>query len=104
MATCFSSPKDLGALRESTAFFAVEQIARLAHFLNYDSYEGGKSGAKFGQTRSVRAVCRAFGSVSHRLLFYQLPVPTALLVLTTPYHFVPHLSRKLLIVKRKLKG
>jgi hypothetical protein len=25
-------------------------------------------------------------------------------VLTTPYHFVPHLSRKLLIVKRKLKG
>src|ERR1700688_1413939 len=25
-------------------------------------------------------------------------------VLTTPYHFVPHLSRKLLIVNRKVKG
>jgi hypothetical protein len=29
---------------------------------------------------------------------------TVLTVLTTPYHFVPHLSCKLLIVKRKLKG
>lgn len=29
---------------------------------------------------------------------------TALTCLTTPYHFVPHLNRKLLIVKRKLEG
>jgi hypothetical protein len=31
-ATGFSSPKDLGAPRESAAFFADDQIARLAHF------------------------------------------------------------------------
>jgi hypothetical protein len=30
--------------------------------------------------------------------------PTISNCLTTSYHFVPHLSRKLLIVKRKLKG
>jgi len=70
-ATCFSSPKDLGAPCGSSAFFADEQIARLAHFLiHYDSYQGGKSGAKFGQTRAIRAVCRAFGSVFHRLLVF----------------------------------
>ena len=32
-ATCFSSPKDLGAPRESSAFFADEKNARLARFL-----------------------------------------------------------------------
>jgi hypothetical protein len=31
-------------------------------------------------------------------------VPTALTVLTTLYHFVPHLTRKSLIVKPKLEG
>jgi hypothetical protein len=29
---------------------------------------------------------------------------TISIYLTTPYHFVPHLTRKSLIVKRKLKG
>jgi hypothetical protein len=46
-ATRFSSPKDLGAPRESTAFFAVDKIARLAHFLiNQYSHQGGKNGTK----------------------------------------------------------
>jgi hypothetical protein len=30
--------------------------------------------------------------------------PTDSIYLTTSYHFVPHLSRKLLIVKSKLEG
>jgi hypothetical protein len=30
--------------------------------------------------------------------------PTISNCLTTPYHFVPHLTRKLLIVKSKLEG
>src|SRR5580658_4561333 len=35
-----------------------------------DSYEGGKNGTKLVQSRAIRAVCRAFGSVSHRLLVF----------------------------------
>ncbi len=35
---------------------------------------------------------------------YSASVATFLLVLTTLYHFVPHLTRKLLIVKRKVYG
>jgi len=70
-ATCFSSPKDLGATRDVPAFFAGEQNARWARFLmDYDRNEGGKSGAKFGQTRAIRAVRRALGSVFHRLLVF----------------------------------
>jgi hypothetical protein len=70
-ATRFLSPKDLGAPHGSSAFFADEQNARLAHFLlNYDCNEGGQINAKVGQTRAIRAVYRAFGSVSHRLLFF----------------------------------
>jgi hypothetical protein len=46
-ATCLSSRKDLGAPRESTAFFAVDKIVRLAHFLiNYRCHQGGKNGTK----------------------------------------------------------
>jgi len=49
-----------------------------ASFDDYEYFnrnEGDKSVAKFGQTRSVRAVCRAFGSVFHRLLFISFPFP-----------------------------
>jgi hypothetical protein len=71
-ATCFSSPPDLGAPHDSSAHFAdkrnVRQVRSLIRYIHYDSNEGGKSSAKFGQTRMVRAVCLAFGSVSHRLL------------------------------------
>ena len=35
---------------------------------------------------------------------YQLPVPTTLTVLSTLCHFLPHLTRKSLIVKHKLEG
>jgi hypothetical protein len=64
----------------------------------------GKSGAKYGQTRLVRVVRQAFGSVFHRLLFISFPVATAQTVLTTLYHFVPHLTRKSLIVNNKVEG
>jgi hypothetical protein len=68
-ATCFSSPKDLGAPRESSAFFADEKNARLARFpINHRQQEGGESGAKLGQRRAIRAVCRTVGSDFHRLL------------------------------------
>jgi hypothetical protein len=33
-----------------------------------------------------------------------LPVPTTLIWLTTVFHFVPHLTRKSLIVNNKLEG
>jgi hypothetical protein len=75
-ATRFSSPKDLGAPRESTVFFAVEQTAPLAHFLISNCCrEGGKNDAKSSETRVVRTICRALGSVSHRLLFIGFPFP-----------------------------
>jgi hypothetical protein len=99
-ATCLSSPKDLGAPRESTAFFAVEQTARLAHIL----YQGGQNSAKQGRTRAIRAVYRAFGSVFHRLLVFSSKIPRTLLVpplSTTLYH---DLTRKSFIVKQKLDG
>jgi hypothetical protein len=87
------------------ALFAGDQFARLAHIrMNYDSFKGGKSGAKCGQSRAIRAVYPTFGSVSHRLLVNQLLFPTNLTDLTTFNHFLPHLSRKLLIVKQKLEG
>jgi hypothetical protein len=72
--------------------------------MNYDSVKGGKSGTKGGQSRAIRAVYTAFGSVSHRLLLNQLLTPTNLTDLTTFNHFLPHLSRKSLIVKQKLEG
>ena len=79
------------------------KTARLARNLK-NSYKGGKNGTKLGQTRAIRAVCRAFGSVFHRLLVFSSKLRTALTVLTTSYHFVPHLSRKSFIVKQKLDG
>src|ERR1017187_5820055 len=91
------------AARTFARFLRKCETARLARNL-YDCNQGGKSGAKFGQTRVVRAVCRASGSVSHPAPLYQLSVPTTSTVSTTPYHFVPHLTRKSLIVKHKLRG
>src|ERR1700719_4092254 len=35
---------------------------------------------------------------------YRLPVPPTSTVLTPVFHFLPHLTRKSLIVKRKLEG
>jgi len=35
---------------------------------------------------------------------FALPAPTTFTLSTTLYHFVPHLTRKSLIVKRKLEG
>jgi hypothetical protein len=67
-ATRLLSPKDLGVPRESSAFFADEKNARLARFPINHHQEGGKSGAKHGQSRAIRAVCRAAGSDFHRLL------------------------------------
>jgi len=70
-ARSLSSPKDLGAPRESSALLADDENARVVRFLiRYNSNEGGKSGAKFGQTRAIRAVRRALGSVFHRLLVF----------------------------------
>jgi hypothetical protein len=68
-ATCLSSPKDLGAPRKSSALFADDKSARLTRFLtNCHSYQGGKSGAKHGQTWAIRAAYRVSGSDFHRLL------------------------------------
>jgi hypothetical protein len=72
--------------------------------MNRDSNKGGQSSAKFGQNRAIRAVCRAFGSVFHRLLFNSSSIPRPLTTLTTLYHFVPHLSAKSFIVKQKLEA
>jgi len=99
-ATCLSSPKDLDAPRESTAFFAVEQTARLAHIRS----KGGQNSAKQSRTRAIRAVYRAFGSVFHRLLVFSSRIPRPLLfypLCTTLYH---DLTRKSFIVKQKLDG
>src|SRR5580693_3965613 len=67
-------------------------------------HQGGKNGAKQGQTRAFRAVCRAFGSVSHRLLVFSSKFPRPLLLsplCATLYH---DLNRKSFIVKQKLEG
>src|SRR5258708_4125047 len=53
--------------------------------------KGGKSSAKQGQSRAIRAVSRAFGSVSHRLLVFSSSVPRPLLcspLCTTFYHIL----------------
>src|ERR1700691_4712870 len=70
------------------------EIARSARILkcHCDCNEGGKSSTKYGQTRVVRAVCRAFGSVFHRLLFISFPFPRPQLswpLCTTSYHILP---------------
>jgi len=92
-ATCCSSPKDLGAPRKSTALFAVERMARLAHIL----IEGGQKRAKFGQSRAIRAVYRAFGSDFHRLLVFSsnFPLPLSALPLRTTLYHILAVSRLL---------
>jgi hypothetical protein len=65
---------------------------------------GGKSGAKHGQSRAIRAVCRAAGSDFHRLLDFSSLIPTNSTAIATFYHFVPHLISKSLIVKQELEG
>jgi hypothetical protein len=48
-ATCFSSPKDLGAPRDSPAFLAGDQNARLERFpIHEHSTKGGENSEKFG--------------------------------------------------------
>src|ERR1700722_7271616 len=42
---------------------------------HHDCYEGGKNRTKCDQAWVVRAVFRAFGSVSHRLLFISSRIP-----------------------------
>src|ERR1700704_3595630 len=57
----------------------------------YRCHKGGQKGAKFTQSRAIRAVCRAFGSVSHRLLVFSSGFPLPLLALplrTTLYHIL----------------
>src|SRR5947207_2452336 len=44
----------------------------------YHCCEGGQKGAKFGQSRAIRAVCRAFGSDFHRLLVFSFLFPQPL--------------------------
>src|SRR5580704_6102085 len=54
-------------------------------------HEGGQKGAKFGQSRAIRAVYRAFGSDFHRLLVFSSKFPRPLLSLplrTTLYHIL----------------
>src|ERR1035438_405010 len=54
-------------------------------------HEGGQKGAKFGQSRAIRAVYRAFGSDFHRLLVFSSKLPRPLLPLplrTTLYHIL----------------
>src|ERR1700676_2700076 len=63
----------------------------------YDSNQGGQNGAKVVQTRAIRAVYRAYGSVFHRLLVFSSSFPRPLLSLplrTTLYHILA-LSRLL---------
>jgi len=58
----------------------------------YSHNEGGKSDAKLGQIRLVRAVCRTFGSAFHRLLVFSFPFPpiqTIWPLRTTLYHILP---------------
>jgi len=71
--------------------------ASLPSSSNYDGNKGGKSGAKVGQSRVVRAVCRAFGSVIHRLLVFSSSFPQVVSswpLCTTLYHILA-LSRLL---------
>src|ERR1700722_1097542 len=70
----------------------------------HHSNQGGQNAANVGHCRAIRVIRRAFGSVFHRLLVFQLPFPTTFTACTTSYHFVPHLSCKSFIVKKKLDG
>src|SRR3982074_1777809 len=104
-ATCLSSPKDLGASRESHAVFAGEQVAPLTHIIksHYDSYKGGKNGTKFGLFRFVGAVFRVSGSDFHRRLVFSstYPRPRLLLPLCTTFDHILDLSS--LLSRRNLK-
>src|SRR5581483_456717 len=61
------------------------------------SNQGGKNGAKFGQTRAIRAVCRTAGSDFHRLLDFSswLPRTLPLPPLSTTFYHILAVSRLL---------
>src|SRR3954464_12960700 len=61
------------------------------------SFQGGKSGAIHGQSRAIRAVCRAAGSDFHRLLDFSssIPRPLPLVPLSTTLYHILAVSRLL---------
>jgi hypothetical protein len=78
----FLSPKDLVAITAPKEVKITQSLVKLGRFGLFAVLLGRIStGSSFSASRPTNSIC-----------------------LTTPYHFVPHLSCKLLIVKKKLEG
>jgi len=93
-------PRDLGAPREQSRVLCEIAKSHVWRTSLFGEVKTAQSSVKLGWFGLFVLLLGRFPTGSS----FQLRCSTVLTVLTTSYHFVPHLSRKSFIVKQKLAG